>query len=317
MSTILKALQRVEDERTSGAASAPRRALRSDFVPERSKPLLRASRQRAPRPWLWSSAGAALLLSVLVWWRLPERSAPERGVAAEAESPARAAPPVARQRSKPVALAPEPIAQASAAPVATVAQPQPAPATTEPPQPALPAGVAERLPPLGITLDAPSTGTLAPEPPEPSPPAPQLAAAAEPALEASAPAQEPAPAPAPAPVAVKAAPAPEPEPALARAEPPAPAPQARPAAKPPAPAAAPRPAPPPAPSAPAVLVERTSWHPSAERRLAWVSVEGITGARELHEGDAVGAFVVKEIRPSSVVFLHGADTLQRRVGQRE
>jgi hypothetical protein len=78
-----------------------------------------------------------------------------------------------------------------------------------------------------------------------------------------------------------------------------------------------KPAPPPAPSAPAVLVERTSWHPSAERRTAWVSVEGISATRELHEGEAVGALVVKEIRPSSVVFLHGADTLQRRVGVRE
>ena len=52
-------------------------------------------------------------------------------------------------------------------------------------------------------------------------------------------------------------------------------------------------------------------------RVAWVSVEGISGTRELHEGDAVGALVVKEIRPSAVVFLHGPDTLQRKVGQRE
>ena len=310
MSTILKALQRVEDERPSGGASAPRRALRSDFVPEHSKPLLRRSRQRAPRPWLWGSAGAALLLAVLVWWRLPERSAPEREVAAEAESPARAAPPVARQREH-VALAPGPVAEASAAPPATAAEPQPAAAAAPPPQPALPTDVAERLPPLGTTLDAPSTGTLAPAPPEPSLPAaaPQLAAAVEPAPEAGA--------PEPAPVAVEAAPppAPEPEPAPVQATPPAP--QARPAAQPAPPAVAPKPAPPPAPSAPSVLVERTSWHPSAERRVAWVSVEGITGALELHEGDAVGALVVKEIRPSSVVFLHGADRLQRRVGQRE
>jgi hypothetical protein len=76
-------------------------------------------------------------------------------------------------------------------------------------------------------------------------------------------------------------------------------------------------APPPRPSAPAVLVERTRWHPSPERRLAWVLVEGQPGPRELHEGDAVGAFVVKEIKPSSVIFLHGTDTLSRRVGVRE
>ncbi|MEN8161966.1 MAG: hypothetical protein ABFS41_17995 [Myxococcota bacterium] len=66
-----------------------------------------------------------------------------------------------------------------------------------------------------------------------------------------------------------------------------------------------------------MLVERTRWHPSAERRRAWVDVEGMSGVRELGEGEAVGALVVKEIRPSSVVFLHGADTLTRRVGARE
>jgi len=315
VSTILKALQRVEDERPSGAASAPRRALRSDFVPERSKALLRRSRQRAPRPWLWGAAGTALLLAGLVWWRLPERSAPERSapereVAAEAESPAPAAPRVFRRR-RPVAPASDPVEQASAVPPATATEPQPAAAAAPPPQPALPAGIAERLPPLGTTLDVPSTGTLAPAPPDPSLPAaaPQLAAAVEPAPEAGA--REPAP------IAVEAAPAPEPEAAPVQATPPAPPPQARPAAQPAPPAVAPKPAPPPAPSAPSVLVERTSWHPTAARRLAWVTVEGITGARELHEGDAVGALVVKEIRPSSVVFLHGADRLQRRVGQRE
>jgi len=78
--------------------------------------------------------------------------------------------------------------------------------------------------------------------------------------------------------------------------------------------AAPTPAP--APSAPSVLVERTSWHPKPERRVAWVRVEGLPEARELHEGDAVGTLVVKEIRPSSVLFQHGAEQLQRRVGER-
>jgi hypothetical protein len=61
-------------------------------------------------------------------------------------------------------------------------------------------------------------------------------------------------------------------------------------------------------------VERTRWHPTPERRLAWVTVEGFVGVQEVSEGEAVGALVVKEIKPSSVVFLHGAETLSRRVG---
>jgi len=62
-------------------------------------------------------------------------------------------------------------------------------------------------------------------------------------------------------------------------------------------------------------VERTSWHPKPERRVAWVRLEGSSAVREVREGDALGTLVVKEIRPSAVVFLHGAEQLQRRVGE--
>jgi hypothetical protein len=65
-----------------------------------------------------------------------------------------------------------------------------------------------------------------------------------------------------------------------------------------------------------VLVERTSWHPAPERRVAWVKVEGLASTREIHEGDAVGTLVVKEIRPSSVLFQHGSEAVTRRVGER-
>jgi hypothetical protein len=61
-------------------------------------------------------------------------------------------------------------------------------------------------------------------------------------------------------------------------------------------------------------VERIRWHPKSERRLAWVRLEGSSAEREVHEGDALGTLVVKEIRPSTVVFLHGAESLQRRIG---
>jgi hypothetical protein len=321
VSSILKALQRVEQERPAGAPSAPRRALRGDFVAQTGKPLLRRPRRRGPNLRVWGSLGAVVLLALLVWWRLPERSQPE--VVAAAPEASRGAPearaepqhPVVRDervaRAEPAVVpppeagpAPPPAAEAPPPVVARSAEPAAAPVPQPEPQAAVPVEVAERLPPLGTTLDAPVPARA----PEPAP----VPAPAAPVQQAPAPAPQPpavaAPEAKPAPEPVRAAPAPPVQP-VARTE--RPAPPARPAR------VAAKPAPPPAPSAPAVLVERTSWHPSAERRVAWVSVEGITGPRELHEGDAVGALVVKEIRPSSVVFLHGADTLQRRVGERQ
>jgi hypothetical protein len=100
-----------------------------------------------------------------------------------------------------------------------------------------------------------------------------------------------------------------------RSEPrPPPPPQpAAPVAKPP-PVAAKRIVAPP-PTAPDVQVDRISWHPKSERRLAWVRLEGSAATREVHEGDALGTLVVKEIRPSAVVFLHGVEQMQRRVGE--
>ena len=113
----------------------------------------------------------------------------------------------------------------------------------------------------------------------------------------------------------------EPEPSIAEppeaqpAKPEAPARGSLPpfARKPPRAAAKP---PPPAPVAvPGVLVSSTVWHPQRDRRLAVVALEG-SAARELHEGDVIGSFVISEIEPSSVVFLHDGVELRRRVGAR-
>jgi len=65
-----------------------------------------------------------------------------------------------------------------------------------------------------------------------------------------------------------------------------------------------------------VYVERTIWHPYAERRIAIVAIEGREEALELHEGDAVGSLVVGKIEPSGVVFNHDGVELRRRVGAR-
>jgi hypothetical protein len=65
-----------------------------------------------------------------------------------------------------------------------------------------------------------------------------------------------------------------------------------------------------------VYVERTIWHPLAERRIAVVELEGSDETLELHEGDAVGTLVVGKIEPSGVFFVHDGVELRRRVGAR-
>jgi hypothetical protein len=101
---------------------------------------------------------------------------------------------------------------------------------------------------------------------------------------------------------------------------------AAPAAKPPAtPRAEPQPKPAPRAAEPEpilrspvpnVYVARTIWHPLAERRIAVVELDGRAEALELHEGDAVGPLVVGKIEPSGVFFVHDGVELRRRVGAR-
>jgi len=67
---------------------------------------------------------------------------------------------------------------------------------------------------------------------------------------------------------------------------------------------------------PVLFVARTLWHPSPERRIAVLEVEGRDAPVELHEGDAVGDAVIREIGPSAVVFEHRGVELRRRVGRR-
>ena len=305
MSTILKALRRVEEGRP---AQPQRRSMRGDILAGGGKPPVpgpggkppspRRKKPRGPNLRIWSSLGAALLLAALVWWRLP---------GAEDADVVEAQPPAAAERKLARAVVPEarpPASDPAAAtePAAAAAPPAPAAPETAPAiDPSLPAELTQRLPPLGETLDAP-----VPEP---------LAAVAPPS-----PPSEPAPPPAPsrssepvAPVAQgEPRPPPPPQAAAPVVEPPRVAASA-PAPKPPV-AAKRVPAPPP-PSAPDVQVERTSWHPKPERRVAWVRLEGFSAVREVHEGDALGTLLVKEIRPSAVVFLNGTKQLQRRVGE--
>ena len=64
-----------------------------------------------------------------------------------------------------------------------------------------------------------------------------------------------------------------------------------------------------------VHVARTQWHPSPERRVAWIEVDGGAAPREVHEGERIGSYVVREIEPAAVLFSEGGVSLRREVGR--
>lgn len=63
-----------------------------------------------------------------------------------------------------------------------------------------------------------------------------------------------------------------------------------------------------------VAVERTSWHPKADRRSAKIRVAETGEVLKLGEGDSVGGMIIREIKPSSVIFSAGGVEVSRRVG---
>lgn len=69
-------------------------------------------------------------------------------------------------------------------------------------------------------------------------------------------------------------------------------------------------------AAPAVPVDvvRTSWHPMADRRSAWVAIAG-ESPREVREGEWVGAYEVRSIEPDGVLFADGPLLVHRPVGE--
>ena len=65
---------------------------------------------------------------------------------------------------------------------------------------------------------------------------------------------------------------------------------------------------------PEIYVERTRWHPAPKKRTARVRIAGVL--HDLREGDVQGELLVTEIRPSVVVFVHAGARLERRLGKR-
>ncbi len=253
MSTILKALQRLDEEKRAQAG----RSLEEQVI-ARGGAKRPAPRARSPLLVVVALA-AVVLLGAGAWWLRSSR--PTSALAAHApQQPEPGLHPVpASLEGAPLAGAPleeAPEAEPVPPPVAVVEAPRATPAHHE-----------------AIARPAP-----APEPAvEPPPPA------------AAAPPVAPAPAPAPKAAPVPAVAVAEPEPA---------------AAEPEVATIAPR---------PEVWVERTQWHPTPERRRALVRLAG-DQPRELAEGDAIGALVIREIQPSGVVFLFQGEEFRRGLG---
>jgi hypothetical protein len=324
VSTILKALRRLEEEKAAAEQGRPLREQIAD--PPRA-------REEARRGWL--PAVLALVIGVgsgggLIWWLFGGAATTPDVVATApvaAPQPEAAPPAVAR----PVAP-PAPPSDAFASDVQVVERPDPVPrlADGEPLQPAPLDKPGQRRPiesssavqraralaearqaSLAAEQEmraAAAARARAPSPPQPAP-APEIQEPEEVAVvPRPAPRAEAPPAPAPAPVAAakpavrsEPAPAPKPAPVTAAAEP--------------APAAKSKPTAPVQPqTGPEIQVERTRWHPLSDRRVAWLRVEGESEPREVVEGQVVAGMLVVEIQPSGVVFERDGNRVRRALG---
>ncbi len=345
MSTILKALRRLEEEKAASEeprplreqiASAPRGALRS-------------------RRTGWLAAALSLVLGVgagggVIWWLFGNQTpAPVVASAAPAVAPptAVAPPEPARVPGLPdqaFASDVELVDRPDALPRMSDSEPMepdsgdPAPGSV---RPVTNSAAAERARQAALAEYNAAERARRGLPPAPVPPAPPISPDPVPVQEAqSAPVEVASAAPAPAPIASAAAPT-APEPVPAPVAPPAPPPVAQaPAAEPaPAPAPAPKvaaaksapskpvarrapakearapvPAPPAVPTI-AVSVEKTQWHPLADRRSAWLRVPGETDAQRVVEGDVIDGLIVSAIEPSGVVFEREGEKIRRPLGQ--
>lgn len=65
---------------------------------------------------------------------------------------------------------------------------------------------------------------------------------------------------------------------------------------------------------PALSIEKTIWHPDTSRRIAFVKLIGTDEVLRLKEGDAIGPLVVESIKPGSVLFNHDGIEISFNVG---
>lgn len=296
MSTILKALKRLDEQRRADAAP---KTLEEQVLGPSGARSVDPDAGRTKSLFVVAGTAAALCLAGGTWFAL-------RGDA-------------------PVSAAPAPAPVATQPPVATArraAQPSDGmPVTGTPIDDALREGLSvpsarvEAAPANALLPRADQPEPAAPGPAEtPAPPLPALAAqmpadAAIPRREERAPAARPQPEPTRAPAAtpptatLRATPVREPTPASDPSAGDAPAQRAEQESAL-------------DPERPVVWVERTRWHPTPEKRSAWVRAGASGESRELREGDAIGGVVVKEVRPSGVLFVYDGAEFKRGVGER-
>jgi hypothetical protein len=299
MSSILKALQRLERDRAGAREHEP--ALSEDLSQELiggvDPDALPPKRRSAA---LWIGLAVALTASGLgAWFAAPWFA----GLVAEAPPVVAAAP-----RSDPDARTPAPVVkEAPSEPFDVASRTPPPPPGESPKLQARQAPAAEPAPPEPARperRERPLVAKAEPIAPAREPEAPAKRAVPVPEAEPPAPPPEAKPAPRAEPAPKRAALPPRAEPAPKRAALP---PRAEPAPKPPAAGVMER--------APEISVLRTSWHPNSSRRVATVRVAGGSEPQELHEGDSTGALVVKKIEPSAVVFTFLGREVRRSVGR--
>jgi hypothetical protein len=311
MSTILRALRRLEEEKTA------------DELLELHDSVVAPSFEPPPRKrrgMLLGIAGAgvvAALLGAVVTWQIlgGTGSLPAGDVAA-------AAPARGQERDIPVESRPARTAEAQMPETTILIETRQhserlAPVAAPPPAYELPEISSEVLVHRRAPAPKPMPVVAAPEPVRP---VPQAVPRVQPRTEAfegavpvrRAPVRREVSPPAP-PVRLASPQIEAPvEVAVLRAEPQRDFPVVAPPGFEPDPAPAPQSRPPAASKIPSVTVTKTVWHPSADRRSAIIQVDGNT--RDLKEGDTVGDLVLTKIKPSGVVFDYEGVELVRKVG---
>lgn len=319
MSTILKALQRLEDEKSANSE----RSLNEQVVAHR--PPSAPERRHGLRIGAVAIGGLAVAAAAFFFW--PTQEEPDAEVAMGSPPPAMA-PAVAattevaakkprRKRSArpaPAARVQQDPSEIEISPVVEVVEHLDAPpADTDvsadsgtpaaPPkiaaQPAKAKPGAERPtararagnPETQVARRAKQPRSASKQIADPKPPAPQISESsvlATPASALPAPVEIAAVAPKPVPPAV-----PTPIPAVAR-EPERKIVQRA--------------------TLPVLSIEKTIWHPDADRRVAVVRLVDTEKVLRLKEGDAVGPLVVIDIAPGSVLFNHDNIEIRYNVG---
>jgi hypothetical protein len=318
VSTILKALQRLEDEKSAGAA----RSLDEQVVAHHSSPDPEPNR-RGLKIGIVAIGGLAVAAAGFLLW--PSRENPDAVVAtadapvavAPVGAPAPAKPVVAERprrkppaRTQPAARRQEELSEAEAAAIVEVVKRLDA----EPAD----SGVHDAAPNRVVPAAEPRRSDRRPSARKPAPEiangdtSPRTAAAqvasdesaaiqnAKPVATAKSEESAPAKPEAPAPIEIAAV-VPEPAPAAA-------------------PASIPKPIQEPARKVirraklPSLSIQKTIWHPDTDRRIAIVKLADAEEVMRLKEGDAIGPLVVESIKPGSVLFNHDGIEIRYNVG---